>query len=400
MPLFLPKIEAIGIDLSDRSIKLAQIVKKKGKFILRSINEKEIPFGFINDGIINKDKESELVEIIKKSFLEFRGDKFTSKKAVCSLPEENSFIKVIQIPKMKEEDIEEAIKWQIEPNFPVKLKDVYFDFEIVKKENFKDEEDISVCVAVILKDVVLSYLSIFEKAGIEPIVFEIESMSAIRALIDGYIKNPIIILDIGKCGTGFTVYSGNTILFTSHIEAGGQIFTDSIKKNLKVKPEEAEELKRKIGLRALQSKGISFSKIKFPITNLISDFSPKKIKKENENKESFLSEKVFDAMILPLTDATEQIKKYIKYFGALQEIKGIPSGNIEKIMLCGGESRIIGLSEFLSDSLGVPVEPANPLKKVEVSKKISQSPSPYQFLSFTTAIGLAIRGAQINYVKL
>jgi len=395
MPLFLPKIEAVGIDLSDRSIKIAQIKKKRNKLILRAISEKEIPFGYVNDGIINKDKENELVEIIKSAFLEFKGSKFTTKKAVCALPEENSFIKVIQVPKIKEEELEEAVKWQIEPNFPVRLKDVFFDYKLINTNEKSNE--MSVCVAVVPKDVVFSYLSAFERAGIEPIAFEIESMSVVRAIIGDYSPFPIVILDMGKCGTGFTVFSGNTILFTSHIETGGQILTSAIAKNLKIKEEEAEVLKRKIGLRAFQSRGMTLSKLKFPITNLIGEI--KSPKEEKKDETSALFEKVFSAMIPPLTDAAEQIKKYIRYFSDLKEIKDIPTGEVKKIIICGGESRVIGLSEFFTESLKIQVEPANPLSKIEVAKNISSSAFPYHFLSFTCAIGLAIRGANIEYVE-
>lgn len=392
MPLFLPKIEALGIDLSDRSIKIAKITKRKDKFILEGIGEKEIPYGFINDGIINRDKEEDLIKIIKDVFLESKGEKITCQKAICSLPEENSFIKVIRIPRVTEEELEEAVRWQIEPNFPVRLSDVFFDFQVISEQN---EDEIAVCVAAVPKDIVFSYLSIFKKANIEPLVFEVESMSLIRALVTDYLKEPTVFLDMGKCGTGFTVFSGNTILFTSHIEMGGSFFTKSISKTLKVKEDEAEKLKREIGLRALQKRGIT-PKIKFPITNLVDDIKEQKTKEE----QPLLYQKVFDSMVLPLTDAVEQIKKYINYFGEVKEIKGIPSGEIKKIILCGGEARIIGMSEFLAETLNKRVEIANPILKIEVSKKITKEPLPYRFLSFATAIGLAIRGASINYVEV
>ena len=65
MPLFLPKVSAMGIDLSDLSIKVACLTKGRSKMILNSLGEKEIPKSFINDGIINPEKEDEVVKIIK-----------------------------------------------------------------------------------------------------------------------------------------------------------------------------------------------------------------------------------------------------------------------------------------------------------------------------------------------
>ena len=57
MALFLPKVQAFGIDLSDLSIKIGQAKKKGSKYLLTSLSKREIPEGFINDGVINEDKE-------------------------------------------------------------------------------------------------------------------------------------------------------------------------------------------------------------------------------------------------------------------------------------------------------------------------------------------------------
>lgn len=388
MALFYPKVEAMGIDLSDRSIKIGKAKKKGTEFILESLGEKNIPPGFINDGIINEDKETELIEIIRGCLNEVKGSKITTRKAICSLPEENSFIKVIRIPKTTEEEIGEVVRWQIESNFPVKLKDVFFDWQVVSQEQKKEEKSMLVSVAVVPRTIVNSYLSIFSKLGIEPIVFEIESMSSIRGLIDGYAQKPVMIIDFGQCGTGITVFSGNTILFTSHIDISGQKLTEAIAKYLKISFDEAEDIKKSIGLVSMEE----IIKKENSSRGLIKEVQKNENDKlANLKNTDFEPSEIFTSLVPILTDLTEQINNYIDYFKDFKNADIIPTGSIEKIIICGGESKLVGFSRFLSKVLHIPVELGNPLKNVIVSKKISREASVDNFLSYATLIGLMKR---------
>lgn len=422
MPLFSPKIHSFGIDLSDLSIKIAQAKKSKGRFILTSISESSLPEGLIQKGIIEKEGEKDLIEIIKKTISNTRGKKIRTKYAICSLPEENTFIKVIQVPKVEETEMREVIKWQIESNFPVRLDDVYFDWEVVRgeedfqkvkesKDDIKGEASkklLNVSVAVVPKKIVNSYLKIFKKANVQPIVFEIESMAVARSLILGsFSPHPVILLDIGKCGTGLTIFSGRTILFTSHIDISGQNFDEVISRNLKVNLNEAERLKKGIGLVSLKEvyKGPEGEFLSHPEwkvyhvpvieRNKSQKKRPKKeLKVEIDLLKAAKEDQVFSALVPIITDLSEQIQHYINYFRDLGEIEYIPDGVVSKVLLCGGDSKLIGLTDFISSSLELPVKIGNPLVNISSSGNIFTDNAQKQALPYATTIGLAIRGAE------
>ena len=422
MPLFFPKTQSFGIELSALSVKVAQVKKKKDKLILNSIGKSSIPKGLIKNGVVAEGGEEDLAEIIKKTISGIQGKKIKTKYAICSLPEENAFIKLIQISKTGENEIMEAIKWQIESNFPVKLNDVYFGWKVVtpdenfqkhktKKDNYesqKNREQLNVSVAVIPKRIVDSYLSIFKKANIRPIVFEIESMGITRSLIPKFFSsNPIVIVDIGKCGTGFTIFSGRTILFTSHIDICGQDFDKIISKKLKISLTEAEKFKKEIGLVKISGKGQNFKKefssrsewkvYHVPVieeNKAQSEKTKKKLAAEIDLIRAEKTEQIFSVLSPIFTDLAGQINHYIDYFKDFKETECVPAGVIEKIILCGGESRIIGLSNFISSFLKMPVEIGNPLINISSFKDIFFGNDQRQILPYSTVIGLAIRGAE------
>ena len=421
MPLFSPKIESFGIDLSDFSIKISQIKKKGSSLFLTSIGEKFFQEGIVKNGVINKERESDLVEIIKKTISGVKGKKIKTKNIICSLPEENTFIKTIQIPKVAESEIREAIELQLESNFPVKLNNVYFDFEIVdfgaikkskiikkSREKIKKEDSLDVSVAVISKKVADSYVSVFKKAGLQPMAFEIEPMAAIRSLIsNSFTLKPVMILDMGKGGTGVTIFSGKTILFTSHISISGNDLDKIISKSLKIHINEAEKMKKDVGLLSIKkikkkSKEEMLSLPRFKVYRV-----PVAKEKELKNQKSAVAEidltklekadQVFEALVPILTDLIEQIRHHIQYFGGLSGVKYVHKGKISKIIVCGGEANLIGITDFISSSLKLPVEIGNPFVNIQQSrlaKKILGSNLQRGSLPYATAIGLAIRGAE------
>lgn len=404
------KIPAFGIDLSDLSIKIAQVRKEKNDFSLVTLGEKFFSQGLIVNGAIQEEKK--IVEIIKKALSEIRGEKIRTNQVVCSLPEEESFIKIIQLPPLKKEEIKEVIKWQIEANFPVRLEDVYFDWQLIESQKAEgketEEQPVNVCITVTSKKIVDSYLSVFKKARLEPVAFEIESIGVVRSLIlNSFSPRPVIILDIGKCGTGLTIFSGETILFTAHIEISSLDFDKAIAKELKIDLKEAEIFKKKFGLISIRKYQLKKQQLKYqlkenfdskwkihhlPIVNNISE------KKGIDLSEPILMDKVFNALIPILTALAEQVQHCLDYYKEFGKgIKYIPDGTIIKIILCGGGAKLIGLSDFISFSTGIPVELGNPLINISESSSLKKDRlfSPKKFLPYSAVIGLALRGATL-----
>jgi type IV pilus assembly protein PilM len=364
------KTEAFGLDISDLSLKVIKL-KKRGKFFsLASFVEVEIKPGIVCNGEIND--EQSLSKIVKDALSGIKGEKFKTKYAVVSLPEEKSFLQVIQMPIMKEEELEKAIFFDAENYVPMPIDQVYLDYQIIPSSAGASDH-MDVLIAAIPKKNVDSYLSCLKLAGVKPLVFEIESQAISRCLIKNEnSQSPILLIDLGATRTSFIVFSGNSLRFTTSISVSSHNFTEAISHNLGVSEQEAEKLKRKYGLE---------EKIKLKIGN-----GTTMLKERGE---------IFESLIPSLTDFEEQIKKYLDYYQAHNfhdHLKGAGK-KIERILLSGGGANLKGLANFLSLELKLPVELANPWINI-LPEKLKEVPDlPFErSLSFTTALGLAIRG--------
>ena len=349
------KFNAFGLDISDLSLKIAKLEKTRDFLKLVSFGKGEIPPGIIEEGEIRDEKS--LTEIIKNSLNQVKGKRLKTKYVIASLPEEKSFLDLIRIPKVKGEELASAVRFEVENHIPLPLEEVYFDFEKIDpiSNHLKYQE---VLVAACPKKIVDSYLRVLKKARLQPLVFEVESLSIVRALIKkGENSPPLLIIDFGGTRTSFIIYSGLSLRFTSTIPISSQGLTESIAKNLKISKKKAETLKIKEGLKG--------------------------------------DKKVFEAMVPPLTDLIEQIKTLLRYYHThVPKDQFLQNGKkMEKILLCGGGSLLKGLTEFLTQELKIEVKLGNPWVNILKSpiKEIPELPFE-KSLSYTTALGLALRG--------
>lgn len=345
--------EPFAMDLSDRSVKIIKLGRKRGELFLENFGSFSVEQGVMEEGAILDEKK--LIAAIQKGLGALKNGPLQTSYVSCSLPEQKTYQRVVQLPLMKEEEMREAIQWEIEANIPVPLAEIYFDWQVIPSKNQKNgHADILVSAAA--KDIVDSYTALFDKADLIPFSFEPESVAISRSLIkNGFSKEPLLIVDLGRNRTSFVIYGGQSLRFSSSVKLSGEIFTQSIMKVMRVGEEEAVRLKEEVGLN------------------------------ERENKS------VYEAMIPPLTDFKEQIEKYIEFYAARSEHAHSGVSAVSKVLLCGGGTTIKGLDKYLALSLGIPVEIGNPWVNI-LKPPLRETPElPFvESVRYATALGLAL----------
>ena len=369
------QLETFALDISDLSLKIVKLKKRKKGLELVSFGEKEIKPGIIKEGkIINQE---ELIKLIKESIKEVKKGKLKTKYVIASLPEEKAFFQVIKMPKVAPENLRSAVIFEAENHIPMPIENVYLDCQDISPPE-RQSEHLDVLISAMPKDIVDSYFTTLKSAGLEPQALEVESLAISRALIkDGFSESPTLIIDFGATRTSFIIFSGRSLRFTSSISVSSGNFTEIISKSLGLDLAKAEKLKIKYGLE---------EKIKLKIKNETTE-----IKKERS--------KIFDALVPVLVDLTQQIKTHLEYYRKHATKENVPkeARDVSKILLCGGGSNLRGLSQLLSQELKLPVGLANPWINIlpEGKKELPEIPFK-KSLGYTTALGLALRAVSEN----
>ncbi|OGZ84262.1 MAG: hypothetical protein A2401_02575 [Candidatus Staskawiczbacteria bacterium RIFOXYC1_FULL_38_18] len=218
------KSEIFGLDIGDFSLKIVKLKERKGKFVLASFNEAEITPGIIEGGVIKN--EAALADIIKKACVAVKGEKLNTKYVVASLPEEKSFLQVIQMPEMNEKELKSAALFEVENYIPLPLGDIYVDFQKISLNEKTGRTD--VLIVAMPKPIVDSYVSCIKKAGLTPFIMEPESQATARAVVnDGVTAQPLAIVGFGGDNANFIIYFGNSIRFTCSIPVSSRQITDA-----------------------------------------------------------------------------------------------------------------------------------------------------------------------------
>ncbi|MDX1535350.1 MAG: pilus assembly protein PilM, partial [Candidatus Spechtbacterales bacterium] len=97
---------AVGLDISDSSIKYAQLERKGRYFNLLAHGERDIPKGIVESGRIQNPKM--LSEILEETLVKNKPSGLSS-YVVASIPDEEIFLKVITLPNVPKKEIKNMI---------------------------------------------------------------------------------------------------------------------------------------------------------------------------------------------------------------------------------------------------------------------------------------------------
>lgn len=347
LPNFL-EVPAVGVDISDGSIKFLELIKTKGSLRVGHFGEKFLQDGLVSKGEI-KDRQG-LVSVLKEI------KKETGFSAVnVSLPEEKAFLFKVSVPKADDESIRTNLSFQLEKKVPISLAEAVFDYDILSN-NKKKGDMVSAVVTVFPSSFVESYLAVFAEAGIKVLSLEIEAQAVARAVIADNDPGTYLVVDFGHRRSGLAVVSKNAVVYTSTLEVGGDNITRKIKEIMKVTDKEVNDIKNDIG------------------------FTPGK------------NAELYEAIGGTIFALKDEINKHYNYWSArAEEGKEDP---IQKIILCGGNSNIAGLRDHLASSMKVPVVKANVWNNLFSFDNYVPPVSFRDSASFSTAIGLALASAK------
>jgi len=351
---------AFGLDISDESFKFIQLKIRGDNVKLAAFGFGDFPKGLITEGEIKNEQAA--ADILTAALRKPAQGKLITRFVGCSLPEEHSFIRVLQLPPMAESEVSEAIKLEIEQSIPLHINDACYDYQILNSPDQKIQH-LDVLTSAAPKKMADGYISLMQKCGLRLKSLEVESVAVSRALVEkGVSADPILIIDLGATRTSFIIFSGSGLQFTSSVPVAGNKMIEMIMEHTNTDRKEAKRLFYDVGLDKSADGGITFNIIESIIKDLV-----------------------------------EQIKNYISFYESHSMHEHSLSGRpaVKKILLCGGASNLTGLNVYLSLALKIPVEIGNPWINI-LKPPLKEVPGMTfrMSLSYTTALGLALSGLQ------
>lgn len=342
--LFFKDKPLFGVDIGFGSLKVMQVGAKNGK--------KQPVLGYgattfdskaIVDGVIVEP------EIIAQAAYELFKDNIIgnigTRRVVLSMPVSRSYNRNVRLPKLSNKELEDAIRLEVEQYIPLPIDQLYIDHVAIQET----KEGIDHLIVAVPKHIVDSYVDLMRILDLEVVGIETTIAASARLFLQAENNDvPSVLIDFGSLSADLTIYDKGLVV-TSTVAGGGDNFTETIASTLGVTRQEAHIIKTKYGL------GVS--------------------KKQKQ----------ITAGLTPIIEGMgKEIRRMIRYY----EERSGTERKIGQVVTMGGGANMPGLSEYLTNSLRLPVRMCDPWQNLNFSKL--QPPNRAEKSMYVTVAGLSL----------
>ncbi len=332
-----------GLDIGHDTVRVMQF--DMGHRMPKLLGYGSMPFDptAIENGVIVKPEI--LAKAVLKLFHEKMIGEISTKRVALALPASRMFTRAVQLPKMNEKDIHEAVYTEVGQYIPSGVEQMCLDYTKIRE----DDVGIELFVVAVPREIVNSYLLMTRMLGLEAILFDTAIGASARMFRYDKLSNiPSVLVDFGAKSADLTVYNHGLVV-TGTVAFGGDDITDILSKALHVNASEAIALKSKYGL-----------------------------------SKSPIQKQVMTALQPSLDLLLKEIRRTIRYY----EQRYDKEPHIDQIITMGGGANMPGLVEYLTEQLRLPARAFSLTTYIDFNhlRPIYRA----DHMTFVTAAGLAI----------
>jgi type IV pilus assembly protein PilM len=326
----------VGLDIGNHSVKLVEVTEGGDRPMLTAIGMKKMLEQ-------SKDATRDMVKLLAEEC------SISVKDVNISVSGPSVVVRLVSLPRMTEDELKSAIKFEAEKFIPFNINDCIIDFQIVKK--YDKENKLDVLLAAVKKGYVEDKIDIVEAAGLSVGLVDVDGFAVanafMRSMVNPQGEKTFAILNMGAAITNLTILRENMACMVRDMPVGSANFDACLSKGLGLDIKKAEELKLLPGAR------------KEEVILCV--------------RKAFNS--LVDEMRLPFS-------YYENQFGR----------GVDEIVLAGGGSSFVGLEGMFQEAFGVKPVFFDPFQFLDTgSETINKSLLERSKNAFAVAVGLALR---------
>lgn len=329
------KNSGIGLDIGSRKIKLVSLRKVAGNLQIERWGGMPTPLGVVDAGVIYDPER--LGEALNQIVRELN---FEDKYVVSAVSGSQVYTRNLVMPKMKIEELKEAVKYEATTFLPIPPEEAAMD--VFPLRDFEDEEGkkVEIFFVAVRRQQVHNLEKACEIANLKLNVVDIEPLALNRVLNEKG-KTPVMaFLNIGASRSYFSVFQDNILVFNRNMAFGAAPFYQE-------------------GESGTQGWDDGLDNVVIAL----------------DGQQDYL-----------VRDIISEVTRSVEYYNMQN------SGNIDRILLCGGGSRLSGLDELIAGGLNCEVDIANPLVNINSLSELNDHSRWELQHDFAVALGLAARG--------
>ncbi|MFH1145602.1 MAG: type IV pilus assembly protein PilM [bacterium] len=334
----------LGVDIGSTGIKAVALTIKDKQAALKNYGTAELSVDWLRS-----DKPEAMAEAVMylKALVKRLG--LSTRSVYAGIPTFTVYSSVVSLPVLPPKEMSLAVEAESRKFIPMPVADVSLDYKLLPQEDAGMSSQ-RVLVTAAPKKIVSRYSELFRGAGLSMASLETEAFALGRALL-GKDPTPAMVIDLGSTTTDIIVFDRGVPVVTRSLDVGGTTISIQLARTTGVSLEEAEQLKRDVGI---------------PLSSA--------------NQQS------------PLENLLQPIMQEIKYSHDLYEKQKL-DGSIEKIILTGGTAQLPHLAERIESMINVRTYVGDPWARI-ITPQVLKPALDELGSRLAVAIGLALRGIE------
>lgn len=349
----------ISLDIGNKTTKIAYGYANKNNIILDEYHIIDTPKNCINDGIITNAEE-----LSKALVIAFKMNRISNAGLVLSVTGTGVITREIQIPLSTDKEIEQILEFEAQQYFPVDLQNYSTDFKVL--ENVTDSNGVAqsrILIVAAPNKQIEGYIQLAKLLKLQLMAIDIPANCitkglAYKTLFDINPNEEYAVVDIGYDTSMVCIFQNNRLKFNRILLNGSSEIDGFIANRFNIEYNKAEELK-------ISFKGLAETQLEAAAAS-----------------ESELASLIEKAMANIVAD----INRFIDFSNSREN-----SNHVQKIFICGGGSKLVGLSEYFSSYFNLPVSPLPCGNEIIYKGKKGQKSFEDDYIRLINAIGGLVR---------
>jgi len=340
--------DLVGLDIGSHSLKLVELRQKGKSYELVTFGIQPLPPEAIVEGaIMDSSAVAEAIDTL------FTNNNVKRTDIATSVSGGSVIIKKISLPAMSEDELAESIRWEAEQYIPFPIDEVNLDHKTLRGSAAEGGMMDIVLVAV-KKDMIGFYANVITQAGKRPMVVDVDAFAVQNAFELNY-KNDvspsevIALINVGASLINMNIVQGEISLFTRDISTGGNLYTETVQRELNLSRDHAENLKKGVPVDGIDPASA---------TSIIQGVTE---------------------------DLAVDVQRTFDFFKATSTEE-----RIDRIYLSGGSAKAPGIVQYFQNKFNAPTEVLNPFRNIRLTNIDADYLQDVAPLA-TVAVGLALR---------
>ena len=278
-----------------------------------------------------------------------------TRNTVSSVSGRSVIVKYVNIMKMPESELKQAMEYELDKYIPFPVEDCVFDCQKLDiGDDYSDKNNqMKVLIVAVKRSLIDEHHRVLASCGLNPKAIDVDAFALGNAYEFSISKSENVsdevtaLIDVGASKTNISIMKGEACFFTREISVGGNDLTDIIAKKFSQNAEEIEEMKKDPGEA---------------------------------------SDLMRDTMVPIFEDIASEVKLSFDYF------ENQFDQQVRRVFLSGGSVQFPGLSGVLSELFGIGCEVWDPSESLDIDgSQVDVKKMKAEATDLPIAIGLASR---------